>query len=147
MPPKIPQNKSSEDPGDKGLKDKWKEFLQATKEAGTRHDQLPFSEKARQQLWVYNSGQVRGLLKGLYEGLGHLLDPLSDFHQVTPHDIHQQVSNAGERVLDYGTEYMKADWETRGEMSGAATIKTGLWVLSLRGVFLSLKKILKGVAK
>lgn len=134
-------------PASQGLKAKWKNFWRETLKAGARLDGLSPWEKARQQLWLFNVGQVKGLLKGLQAGLGQLADPRSSFHKTTAAQIHQDSSHLGERLLDYGTAYMQADWERRGEMTGESTVKTGLWILSLRSAGEDFKKLLRGTLK
>jgi hypothetical protein len=126
---------------------KWRLFWQALKEAGRRTEKLPWQEQAKGQLWDFNKGQIRGLLRGLNGGLAALLNPSSSVHKVSLSRLHQELPALGEEVLDYGIDYVNADWEKRGEMSGESTVKVGLGILSLRNAYLGTRKMLQGLFK
>lgn len=134
-------------PPPQGLKAKWKKFWEATLRASARNERFSTLEKVKQHIWHYNLGQVKGALKGLYEGAGTLLNPRSNFHKLSPSLLYQEIPELGGRVLDYGTAYMDADWRERGEMAGKATVKTGLAILSLRNAHKGIQKILREILR
>jgi len=122
----------------------WENFLDATQKASYELEEFTWRERARNQLWLYNKGQARGLFQGLLEGL-LLLFPSRVRTSAKPgslREISKELPLYGDIALDFGTEYMEADWEKKGEMAGKATVKTGLWILNLKNLWRNFKKIL-----
>jgi len=142
--PSAPKKKA---PPAKGIKAKWKIFKQATLKAMQRHKEMSFSERLKKQGRDYHIGLAKGYLRGIEAGTGELLTGRSPLINLGPKNLYNKTQTAGEEILDFGIDYMNADYKTRGELAGKATIKTAIWIVGLRNLVSGFKKLGKKILK